>query len=85
MLLVVGFVIVLSVMYGAWGLYDDPAKIECFAAAVERGSNLDLTLSKAAAQAQQELEGIQAGDATLETDSAVPVRSQHRRGYRHRA
>ncbi|MGB1882533.1 MAG: hypothetical protein ACPHUF_01395 [Gammaproteobacteria bacterium] len=50
-------------------MYDDPAKIERFAAAVERGSNLDLTLSKAAAQGQQELDGIQAVGATLETDN----------------
>ena len=45
-LLVVGFVVILMVIGNAWSLYDDPSGIEPLAREIERGSNLDLTLSE---------------------------------------
>ncbi len=62
-LLVVGFVVALVVMSNAWSLYDDPTRIEVFARAVERGSNLDLTLSSAASVGRGQLEDTTAMDA----------------------
>jgi len=55
-LLAVGFVVALMVIASAWSLYEDPARIEAFAREVERGSNLDLTLSGRAAAGRAELE-----------------------------
>ena len=55
-LLAVGFVVALMVIASAWSLYDDPDKIEAFARAVERGSNLDLTLSNATSAGRRQLE-----------------------------
>ncbi len=46
-LLLVGMIVALMVITSAWSLYDDPEKIESFARAIERGSNLDLSLSSA--------------------------------------
>ncbi|MGR8920324.1 MAG: hypothetical protein ACU85V_11945 [Gammaproteobacteria bacterium] len=57
-LLLVGFVVALMVIINAWSLYNDPARIESFARAVEHGSGLDLTLSSAAAAARAELEPV---------------------------
>ena len=69
-LLVIGFVVALMVIHSAWTLLDDPQSIEPFAAAVERGSNLDLTLSSAAASARRDLESPA---ATLTPDGADPA------------
>ena len=55
-LLIVGLIIALAVITRAWTLFEDPSQIESFAAAVERGSNLDLTLTSKAAQARKELQ-----------------------------
>jgi hypothetical protein len=43
-LLVVGLWVGIRVIGEAWDLYREPQRIETFAAAVERGSNLDKTL-----------------------------------------
>jgi hypothetical protein len=48
-LLLVGLWIALAVINEAWSLYRDPQRIESFAAAIERGSNLDQTLATASA------------------------------------
>lgn len=44
-LMVVGLWIGLKVINEAWGLYTNPGNIERFATAIERGSNLDKSLS----------------------------------------
>ncbi len=62
-LLTVGFVVALMVIASAWSLYEDPARIEAFAREVERGSNLDLTLSGSAAAGRAELETARGVDA----------------------
>lgn len=62
-LLAVGFVVALMVIASAWSLYEDPARIEAFAREVERGSNLDLTLSGSAAAGRAELETARGADA----------------------
>ena len=56
-LLVVGFVVILMVIGNAWSLYDDPSGIEPLAREIERGSNLDLTLSSAVSRGQTQVEG----------------------------
>lgn len=45
LLLVVGLIIGLKVIGEAWSLYTDPDRIERFATAIERGSNLDRALA----------------------------------------
>jgi hypothetical protein len=44
-LLVAGLVLAALVMLEAWALYKNPDRIQDFAAAVERGSNIDKTLA----------------------------------------
>ena len=55
-LMVVGLVVSLTVIVSAWSLYRSPTHIERFAQAVEQGSHLDLTLSRATARGQQQLD-----------------------------
>lgn len=63
-LLLVGIFVALMVIARAWSLYDDPASIESFALAIERGSNLDLTLSSTARTGQKQLDSATDVDAT---------------------
>ena len=44
LLLLVGLFITLKVVFEAWALYRDPGRIEAFAVAIEKGSNLDQSL-----------------------------------------
>ncbi|NNM01438.1 MAG: hypothetical protein HKO62_11855 [Gammaproteobacteria bacterium] len=44
LLLLVGLFITLKVVFEAWALYRDPGRIEAFAVAIEKGSNLDRAL-----------------------------------------
>jgi hypothetical protein len=55
-LLVVGLIVALAVIVSAWSLYLSPSHIERFAQAVEQGSHLDLTLSRATQRGQQQLD-----------------------------
>lgn len=52
-LMLVGLWISLAVIAEAWSLYRQPVKIERLARAIERGSNLDLTLTRASQGTQQ--------------------------------
>lgn len=65
-LLLVGMFVALRVVVSAWSLYANPAGIENFAAAIERGSNLDLALEEVTAPATA---------ANLEPQSARPGRT----------
>ncbi len=55
-LMVVGLIVSLTVIVSAWSLYRSPTHIERFAQAVEQGSHLDLTLSRATQSGQQQLD-----------------------------
>ncbi len=44
LLMLLGLFVAMLVIIEAWGLYSDPDRIESFAEAVERGSNLDSAL-----------------------------------------
>ena len=55
-LMVVGLIVSLTVIFSAWSLYRSPDHIESFAQAVEQGSHLDLTLSRATQSGQQQLD-----------------------------
>ena len=55
-LMVVGLIVSLTVMFSAWSLYRSPTHIESFAQAVEQGSHLDLTLSRATHSGQLQLD-----------------------------
>lgn len=55
-LMVVGLIVSLTVIFSAWSLYRSPTHIESFAQAVEQGSHLDLTLSRATQRGQQQLD-----------------------------
>lgn len=70
-LLGVGFFVALMVIASAWSLYEQPARIEAFAREIERGSNLDLTLSKAVAAGREQLEADLA--ARPEFGAAAPA------------
>lgn len=70
-LLLVGISVALMVITSAWSLYDDPKKIESFARAIERGSNLDLSLSSAKTTGRRQLEsGSEDGGPLLEENVA---------------
>ena len=73
-LLIVGFIVALMVISNAWSLYDDPDQIKRFARAVERGSNLDLTLSSAAAKGRRQLEVSSGNDIDDALDPAQGLR-----------
>jgi hypothetical protein len=68
-LLFVGFVMALLVIWNAWALYAEPVRIENLARAVERGSNLDLTLSKATTAGHRQPQ--QGADATNSTRTGL--------------
>lgn len=71
-LLLTGVYVALLVISSAWSLYDDPASIESFAHAIERGSNLDLTLSQSATAGRRQLEAPAAdAEVTQESESAA--------------
>ena len=55
-LMVVGLIVSLTVISSAWSLYRSPTHIESFAQAVEQGSHLDLTLSRATQSGRQQLD-----------------------------
>lgn len=54
-LLGAGFIVALMVIASAWSLYENPARIESFAREIERGSNLDLTLSNAVSAGREQI------------------------------
>jgi hypothetical protein len=55
LLLGAGFIVALMVIASAWSLYENPARIESFAREIERGSNLDLTLSNAVSAGREQI------------------------------
>jgi hypothetical protein len=67
--LVVGLWTAVSVILEAWGLYREPARIERFADAIERGSNLDRLFAPRAGAAPAEAPAIPAPPATPAEDS----------------
>ena len=76
-LMTVGLVVALTVIVSAWNLYRDPTHIETFAQAVEAGSHLDLTLSRAAQSGQQQLDPAdRAGNSPLPRAEAVGATAQ---------
>ncbi len=81
-LLAVGFVVALMVIASAWSLYEDPARIEAFAREVERGSNLDLTLSGSAAAGRAELETARGADTDGQPRAALPGGSDPATSFR---
>jgi len=62
-LMLVGLWISLAVIAEAWSLYKQPAKVERLAQAIERGSNLDHTLSRVSQNTQQPSEAAAATTA----------------------
>ncbi|PHS26780.1 MAG: hypothetical protein COA83_01830 [Methylophaga sp.] len=44
-MLIIGLYVGIKVIFEAWGLYDEPQRIERFADAIDHGSNLDSTIS----------------------------------------
>lgn len=74
MVLFVGLYVGLKVILEAWGLYQQPERIEVFAAAIERGSNIDQIFSAAVQGMSTEISDdvvIPADGAP--TDSASPA------------
>ncbi len=80
-LLLVGIFVALMVISSAWALYDDPASIEAFALAIERGSNLDLTLSSAADAGQKQLESTPKVDGERAATPPLPPQPEFRFSY----
>ena len=72
LLMLVGLWISLAVIAEAWSLYRQPVKIERFARAIEQGSNLDLTLSRAAGGNQVPQEAA-AGGMPVTPPAAPPA------------
>lgn len=79
-LLGVGFFVALMVIASAWSLYEQPARIEAFAREIERGSNLDLTLSQAVAAGREQVEADLA--ARPEFGAAAPPAATPAPGFR---
>jgi hypothetical protein len=71
-LLLVGMIVALMVITSAWSLYDDPEEIEAFARAIEHGSNLDLTLSRAKSAGREQLETGTTDDGSTPEYADVP-------------
>ena len=69
-LLGTGFIVALLVISSAWSLYENPARIEAFALEVERGSNLDLTLSSAVSRGRSQVEDATAVSLPAAASSA---------------
>ncbi|MCC6707035.1 MAG: hypothetical protein IT492_05645 [Gammaproteobacteria bacterium] len=79
-LMVVGLIVALTVIFSAWSLYRSPTHIESFAQAVEQGSHLDLTLSRATQNGQQQLDtsdraGLAPPARTADTPDKTPPAS----------
>ena len=72
-LLIVGLWISLQVIGEAWALYKDPQHIERWAKEIERGSNLDRTLSTTRESAAQEA----SGNAVAEVNDALGFRMSY--------
>lgn len=70
-LLGVGFIVALMTIASAWSLYENPARIEVFAREIERGSNLDLTLSGAVSAGRRQVDADVRDDPEL--GSVVPA------------
>ena len=68
------------VIASAWSLYEQPARIEAFAREIERGSNLDLTLSQAVAAGREQVEAALA--ARPEFGGAAPPAATPAPGFR---
>lgn len=73
-LMLVGLWISLAVIAEAWSLYKQPAKIDRLAQAIEQGSNLDQTLSRASQSTQQPSEAAAA--------TAAPAAATGQAGFR---
>lgn len=71
-LLLIGISVALMVITSAWSLYDDPKKIESFARAIERGSNLDLSLSSAKTTGRRQLESDSEDGGPLLEENVAP-------------
>lgn len=59
--LVIGLVVAVIILREAWGLYQEPARIERFAVAIERGSNLDQIFSFASRDTGELATGAEEG------------------------
>ncbi|MCB1747013.1 MAG: hypothetical protein KDK06_07540 [Gammaproteobacteria bacterium] len=80
-LLGTGFIVALLVISSAWSLYENPARIEAFALEVERGSNLDLTLSSAVSRGRSQVEDATAVDAEAIATAPGPAAPAFRFSY----
>ena len=83
-LLLIGLIVALTVIVSAWSLYTNPENIEVLARAVERGSNLDLTLANVTQAGQQQLDpGVLAADgaAAPAAGTATPAQPAFRFSY----
>ncbi|MEX2481977.1 MAG: hypothetical protein WD928_14060 [Gammaproteobacteria bacterium] len=74
MLLGVGFIVALMTIASAWSLYENPARIEAFAREIERGSNLDLTLSGAVSAGRRQADAEVRDNA--EFDAVAPPQAE---------
>lgn len=72
-LLLTGLFVALLVISSAWSLYNEPQRIEAFARAVERGSNLDLTLSQSASAGRRQLETAGIDEAASGSAAVTPA------------
>lgn len=73
MVLFVGLYVGLKVILEAWGLYQTPERIERFAAAIERGSNIDQIFSATVRRMSTEISDdvvMPAGDAQTDNPTA---------------
>ena len=69
-LIVVGLGIGVSVVLEAWALYKAPERIERFAAAIERGSNIDLAFRSVAQEAANEVNAEEGQSGTADRPAA---------------
>ena len=68
--LVIGIVVAVIILREAWGLYQEPERIERFAVAIERGSNLDQIFSFAARDgAEARVAAEEGAEPPLATDT----------------
>jgi di/tricarboxylate transporter len=71
-LLLVGLWVSLKVIVEAWDLYRNPDHIERFAAAIERGSNLDKTLAAVTAPRVANKNPRESSDSATDDDAPPP-------------
>lgn len=77
LILFVGLYVGLKVILEAWGLYQSPERIEPFAAAIERGSNIDrifsATVKRISSEISEDVVMPSAGEAHV--SEATPARA----------